>query len=138
MTSNSTPSFKLHSVIAWQIFRVGAENRDIRLNALAALFHRAVPSGYGGRWPSQHRRPQLSLPDSVPGGKLVNHTAFLQPYLRHPYIPTRGELALRHGRVIAGGRGRGWAFGYVIQEEKLAPRGEHQERISNTNLITGR
>src|SRR5436305_1763190 len=111
---------------------------------LAALFHRAVPSGFGGRWQNPANvlpptpTPQLSLPESVPGGKLVNHTAFIQPYLRHSCIPTRGELALRHGRVIAGGRGRGCASGRVIQEEKLAPQGEHQEKTGNGNFITHR
>lgn len=53
---------------------------------------------------------------------------FLQPCLRHSYIPMRGGLALRHGRVIAGGRRRGCAFGHLTQEEKLPPQGNIRNR----------
>ncbi len=44
----------------------------------------------------------------------------------------RAELALRHGTFIAGGRGRGSAFGRAIQEEKLAPQRGHQERLAKS------
>lgn len=56
----------------------------------------------------------------------------IPPFFNHIYpILTylRRENSLsKHGKVIAGGRGRGCAFGRVIQEEKLAPQGEHQEK----------